>query len=752
MYPGSSFRLLFFSFLILLTGNVIPALSGTEPVKPIRASRIQSLDFDGKLEEDFYGDLTSLKFIRFQPTYSDTPTENLRVYILYDEHYLYLAGRLFVSDPDLIRSQSFKRDADNASTDYFGLIVDSYNDKENGLAFFTSPSALRYDAAVNNDASGNNPISENWNSYWDVLTHITNAWYDVELRIPWSTLKFNSVQDSVVMGVSIWRYMAAKNETSLFPDISPDLGEMAPWKPSLFHEVCFTGIQAKHPVYLTPYVLIGRQQENRLNEDNTSFINDKQLNYQAGLDIKYNLTSNLTMDFTLNTDFAQVESDDEQINLTRYALFRPEKRQFFQERASLFDFRFNYVNHLFYSRNIGIENGLPVPILGGVRLTGKIGSMDVGFMNMQTATPGSTFFEGLNPANLSSNFSVLRVKQNLFNPYSYVGAMVTQKTDFRGSYNTGYGLDGVFRLRENQYLTLKWAQTFEDSVKAKPLSLEPTRFMVGLEKRGFAGLNYTMSIGNAGEKYHPVMGFTSRINYVFTSADFWYGIVFNEKAWLQNMNIRWGGWVDYNHAIQKYDQSSSQVGVSFQSKNAWAFHATLQINSDFLTENLSFNDKVYIPPGNYWHESVYLTVNTPYNARTSLILQAQAGRFFDGSILGFEFEPRWNPNAHLETSAGYEYKYLVFPSRDQTLISHILRLRVLYMLNPRFSVSAYVQFNNESRLFSGNFKLRYNPSEGNDLYIVFNEILNHGRYLGDLKYPWLNTEVLALKYTYTFKL
>ena len=741
-----------FSLCLFFLGVFTANFAQTDIENALPATKVSHLDFDGKLLEPFYADLPTLSFIQFQPAYAKTTSEDLDVYLLYDDQYLYLAGRLYASDPGLIRSRSYIRDADNPATDYFGMVVDSYNDKENALGFFTSPSGLRYDAAVNNDASGDNAISVDWNTYWDVLTHVTDRYYDVEMRVPWSSLKFGSRQDTVFMGFSIWRYMAAKNETSLFPDMSPDLGEMAPWRPSLFQKVYFKGIKSKHPLYLTPYVLLGHQRENKLNAENTGFTAERQLNYNAGLDVKYNLTSNLTMDFTLNTDFAQVESDDEQINLSRYALFRPEKRQFFQERASLFDFRFNYVNHIFYSRNIGLEDGQPVPILGGIRLTGKVGEMDVGLMNMQTAKPGIHFLDGFQADHLSNNFTVLRVKHTVFNPYSYVGAMATNKTNFRGDFNRAYGLDGVFRLRENEYLTLKWAQTFEDSLEVNPFSLDAVRFFVGYERRVFSGLSFNVNSGSAGPQYHPGMGFTSRNNYIFTNANFRYGYIFKEASAWQNLSFGLGGWADYNYAIDHFDQSQASLSVSLQAKKSWSVAAALNYNYDQLSEPLYLSEDVVLPVGDYTHPRVSVQYNSPYNTRSRLSVGYSIGRFFDGFMNSLEFEPRWNPNAHLEMSASYELNHIRFSDRDQLLVSHILRLRTLYMLNARLSVSGFLQYNNAANIFISNIKLRYNPREGNDLYIVFNEVLNSDRRRYEPEYPLLNLEVLALKYTYTFKI
>ena len=739
----------FFFFLFLFPELVILQENVIKPVHKV--PRVENLKFDGKLDEPFWADLQSLPFIQYQPTFSETTSEKSSVYLVYDQDYFYLTGRLYASKPEYIRQQSFKRDAESASVDYFGIVVDSYNDKENGLAFFTSPTGFRYDASISGDAAFRNSISTSWNTFWDALTSVTDKYYDVEIRIPWSSMKFENKGSTVTMGVAIWRYLAALNEMNLFPSIDPSLGEMANWRPSKFHEIEFENIQSSNPVYITPYLLLGNQRENYLNDDESAFVDTSKVNYNVGLDVKYNLTSNLTLDLTVNTDFAQVESDDERINLTRYQLFRPEKRQFFQERSDLFDFRFNHVNHLFHSRNIGIEDGEAVPILGGLRLTGKVGDVDVGFINMQTAKAGSRFIDGFSGGNISNNFSVLRFKKKVINQYSYIGAMLTNKMDFKGDYSTSYGLDGIFKLWGDDYLTLKWAQTFEDSLEINPFSLDAGRFLIGIEKRRFSGFNYDFHIGSTGKDYNPEMGFMSRNNYLFSKAELKYGHIYNEESYWRNISLWAGYWADLNYEIEAIDQASVFSGLKFQTKNAWAYKVAWRHNYDQLLEALTLSDDVEVPIGKYHYSEVALEASTPYNKRFGLEVETELGRFFDGSKYSIEFDPKWNPNAHLEMHASYEFNYINFNERNEVLKSHILRFRALYMLNAKFSVSAFMQYNNASHLFLSNLKIRYNPREGNDLYLVVNEVLNGSRDRMIPNYPLLNTEVLALKYTYTFK-
>ena len=258
---------------------------------------------------------------------------------------------------------------------------------------------------------------------------------------------------------------------------------------------------ARKPFYVAPYLLGGGERVFSLNEAESAYSRDDQPTYEAGLDVKYGLTSNLTFDLTLNTDFAQVELDDQQINLTRFSLFFPEKRIFFQKRSSIFDFGFGESNRLFHSRRIGIHEGSPVRIYGGARLVGRLGAWDVGMLDMQTSP-----FEDLS----SENFGVFRMRRQVINPYSYVGGIVTSRIGAGGEYNTAYGLDGIFRLFGHDYLELKWVQTFDDGGSNDLTSLDPARIYLNWERRTFDGFAYALNYSRAGPAYDPGLGFEIR--------------------------------------------------------------------------------------------------------------------------------------------------------------------------------------------------------------------------------------------------
>ncbi len=292
-----------------------------------------------------------------------------------------------------------------AGSDHFEILLDTYSDNETAYIFNTISTGVRTDAAVANDATGGTISSSAWfnrnfNTFWDTkVSRDEKGWY-AETRIPFSSLRFQNVDGEVVMGLTVQRKIARKLERLVFPNIPPE-NDWAFLKPSLAQKILIKGIKPTKTVYITPYLLSGTARTNMLNDSENGYEWDNNPEFDIGGDVKFSVTNNLTMDFTGNTDFAQVEADDQLINLSRFSLFFPEKRQFFQERSAVFEFRTGGLSRLFFTRRIGLtDDGMPVPIIGGVRLTGRINTWDVGALNMQTRNFNS--FE-------SENFGVFRI-------------------------------------------------------------------------------------------------------------------------------------------------------------------------------------------------------------------------------------------------------------------------------------------------------------------------------------------------------
>lgn len=727
--------------------------------EPIQIKKIEgTIDFDGYPFEEVWEQIKPFPVVIFIPDFGAEPTEKTEIRLLYNDQFLYVSGRLYDNNPSQIRNTSKQRDNFGGNSDGFGIVLDSFNDKENALSFSTSPSAQRTDYSVFNDANsggGNMPFNISWNTFWDVKTIINEDGWFVEMRIPISSLRFQSIDGVATMGMIVWRWIPHKNEMLIFPAIDPKYGDFAFLQPSKAQEIIFKEIKPKKPIYLTPSALGGWQQNNFLNDAETSYDEESEPILKFGGDLKYGITSNLTLDVTLNTDFAQVEVDDQQVNLTRYSLFFPEKRQFFQERSSIFSYNLGGPQDIFYSRKIGLHEGEEVQIYGGARLVGRIGAWDLGFLNMQTADlyGSSELDSSIDSLLLSSeNFGVLRLRRQVINENSYVGGIFTSRIGTDGSYNYVYGLDGIFRLFGDDYLEINWAQSFETDAKNKALSMDPTKIRLSWERRNNKGFGYDFSMSHSGADFNPGIGFEFRDNYKGTWNRLQWGWLPGMESKLQSHKVYLGFRGNLWNDSGKVESAAIEPGWSFQTKKFLTGDFKISYGYENVEEEFDLSDKAYIPTGIY----NYLTTNTTITSSMTKPLfvtgTIDAGQFYDGFRFSVLLIPTWKISSSLNLSCDYQYNNIKFADRNQEFVSHIGRLKVLYMLSTKLTASAFVQYNSAVYSLASNLRIRYNPREGNDLYIVFNEGRNTNLEREIPELPTISNRSILVKYTYTFAL
>ena len=732
------------------TKQPVPATSDDplQTSEPYTVPRVHGqVVLDGLSQEPAWEGIAPLRFVEHRPDFGQPPTEKTEVLIAYDDDYLYVVGRLYDTEPDKIQSNSKKRDSGDPSSEWFGIALDTFNDKENALAFFTTPTGLRWDATIFNDAQQNStspsaPMNISWNTFWDVAVRRNDEGWFTEMRIPFSSLRFQDKDGRVVMGLISWRLIARKNECVIFPAIPPNWGFLSRFKPSKAQEIVFENIYSRKPLYIAPYLLGGIGQSFERNDEETAYQRIETPEHEIGLDMKYGLTNNLTLDVTLNTDFAQVEADDEQINLTRFSLFFPEKRLFFQERSSNFDFNFGGPNRLFYSRRIGIEDGIPVRIYGGARLVGRVGSYDVGILNMQTAAGDSL---------PSENFGVLRLRKRVLNPYSYVGGMTTSRIGADGSYNVAYGLDGIFRLSSEDYLSFKWAQTFETGRPNNPLSLRPTRLWVNYDRRTQKGFGCYLIGSYSGSHYNPGIGFNLRDDFTCLYENLRYGWL-PETSGLFHHQVFLEGQLIWGNATGALESSNLGLGWEAETRSGYMGKILPMIFYESVPDTFPLSDDVHIPEGSYTFAALTGTWQTPDNRPLFFAADWHIGSFYDGWRFSLAFTPRWSVSSSLEIEATLEWDRIDFSNRNQVFNAHIERLRFLYMLSTKCCISAFVQYNSEVDQVIENVRFRYNPREGVDLYLVYNESLNTDRHRETPVLPFTDNRTVLLKVTHTFTL
>ena len=737
-------RILTIVLSLALQNNLI----GQETIKIKRI--MVPVEFDGIPEEEAWEVLDLFTLTMHKPNYGAQPSEKSEVRIGYDNEFLWVGAKLYMQDVSKIFAVTKKRDEMLFDYDAFGIILDTYNDNENGLAFFTTPTGLRTDYTISNDASGGGGpggpggLNTSWNTFWDVKTvRDDNGWY-VEMRIPFSSLKFKPQNDIATMGLIITRNISSNDETDTYPSIDPRYGFMAPNKPSLAGTIEIEGARPSKPVYISPYIIGGLSRGWSLNGEETAYVKEDDPEFNAGIDVKYNINSNLTLDLTANTDFAQVEADDQQVNLTRYSLFFPEKRMFFQERSSLFDFSLGgHSDNLFYSRNIGIAGRELIRIYGGARLVGRIGKWDMGLMNMQTEkheeTPGE-------------NFGVLRLRRQVINPNSYVGGIMTSRLGMNGDQNIAYGLDGIFRLFGDDYLNLKWSQTYDNKIGSKMNSLDPSFIMVNWERRSEEGFAYNLNYTYVGQKFNPGIGFVMREGVHGVNAGMLYGWIPGEKSKLFNYNI--------NVRAERYSRledgnlESMQISPGFEINTKKNVHAeiSLEYQEEGVLYNFPLSDSIWINAGNYSFLGIEGRFGTSESRIISFRGDISGGQFYDGNRIGFEVESNINFSSSFKLSGGYEFNAIRFPERaiNNSLNIHSVNMKALYMFSTKLSATLLTQYVNIEDELITNFRFRYNPREGNDFYLVFNDFRGIANTYSVPERPKFFNKIIMVKYTHTF--
>jgi hypothetical protein len=719
----------------------------TDPEGRVIIQRLDGpIQLDGLSDEPAWENIQPFDHTKHMPNFGEKSEDRTVALVAFDDDHLYLAGRLYDRDPSKIQGLTKQRDTGNPSNDFFGILIDCFCDKENALGFFTTPAGLRWDANIANDAEMQGlraPVNLSWNTFWDVAVARNGEGWFVEMRIPLSSLRFQDRDGRVVMGIITWRWIAHKNEVHTFPAIRPDSGFRPSWKPSRAQEVVLEGIESRKPLYIAPYALGGHSRSYVLNEQDTSYDRKDDPVTELGLDVKFGLSSNLTMDLTVNTDFAQVEDDYVQVNLTRFSLFYPERRIFFLERSSNFEFSFGEQNRLFYSRRIGLYDGDPVRIYGGARLVGRVGGWDIGFLNMQTAA-----IEDLP----SENFGVFRVRRRVFNPYSYVGGMVTSRIGMDGRYNVAYGFDGIFRLFGNDYLTLNWAQTFEDEKTNKAFSLDPTRIRVNWERRKTEGLGYVFEVSYAGKDYHPAMGYERRDDFTMFTSLVQYGWLLGSDSVLNDHQIWFTGSVYQRNSDRSVESAQFGPGWSLYAKSGIYGMIWPQVNRESLTSTFELADDAWVPAGEYTFYGLVAAFDTPGGRKRFVNTSFYVGSFFDGWRVSASFRPSWSLSSTWRLNGRYQYSHIQFPDRDQKFINHLVWLRITATFTTKISASALVQYSSAGDIVIANIRVRYNPREGNDFYIVYNHGINTDRLREVPNLPLTDNRAIMLKYTYTFNM
>jgi hypothetical protein len=716
------------------TPVVIPRLTGPVTV-------------DGVVDEPAWLAIPPLPVTQSSPTFGAEPSERTEIRLAHDGAYLYAAGRLYDRDRAGLRATSLRRDDGSFTNDWFVVNLDTFNDKENTLVFGTTPAGIRTDVVFTNDAAQGNP-NFSWNTFWDAATRTTAEGWFAEIRIPLSSLRFQTHDGRVVMGVTAWRRIARKNEMITFPAVSPRWGTFSVFKASQAQEMALEDARAAVPLYVSPYVLGGAGRAHALNASRSGYDRLGQRPHEVGVDLKYALTSNLTLDVTYNTDFAQVEADDQQVNLTRFSLFFPEKRPFFQERASVFEFSTGERDQLFYSRRIGLAGGAPVPLYGGARVVGRLGAWDVGALGMQAERLGAL---------PSQDFAVLRARRQVGNANSYVGGIVTSRLA-GGDRRALYGVDAIVRLFGQDFVTAQWAQSFSTAAAegaaggaaGGPLGRGLGR--VQWQRRGADGLAYTLGATRVGARFSPDLGFLERTDYLRLGDRVAYGWRAPKASPLLRATLALRAVGYRRNADGTFESANGGAEVTAEAKAGQTLTVTALHSYESLRAPFALSPRARVPAGDYR----FTNVSATYAPSTARLLRAElratAGRFYDGAQTSASVSPIWNASRHVELSGLYQVDRIRFDARGERFTAPVARVRARVNVDARWSLAGFTQYNGASDLLTSNVRLRWNPAEGTDLYVVYNDGLNTDPQGYTPARPAVESRTLLVKYARTMRL
>ncbi|MES2176708.1 MAG: DUF5916 domain-containing protein [Gemmatimonadota bacterium] len=706
---------------------------------PLELPRLtRAIAVDGVPTSEEWKDIPTLPLTLYAPVFKGTPMQRTEIRVAYDDEYFYAAGWFYDDDKVGVRVNSLYRDRWNGD-DAFAIYIDAYNDKQNSKWFGTTPGGIRFDQLVSDDGA---TLNGSWDTFWTAQTTVTDSGWFAEVKIPFSSLGFRvDAEGKVVMGLTVTRLVSRSEERVTFPAIDPKFEFR---RPSVAQDVVLRNVRSKNPLYITPYALSGTARNMIRPTGATTFSPVTSRSNEVGADARYALSSNLTLDLTYNMDFAQVEADDQQVNLDRFPLFFPERRRFFQENSGIFDYQFGGGSRLFHSRRIGLTPSFtPLPVLGGARLGGRMGAWDVGLLEMQTER------DGVFP---SENFGVFRMRRPVLNANSTAGFMATSYVG-GGRKNFGLGTDASLRVRPDEYLVLKWAGTVDSgAVNLWSRSIVDARY----ERRVGRGLQYSFATTHSGKEFRPELGFTQRRD--FTTANF-YSNYFN-FAEVSSSIRRWYPGIlafsTFRNADRVVESGQYALWLQWDTKAGGGGWIEPKLFRESVVQPFTIGNTIKIPAGTYTFSDLQFALSMPAGERLRTTMDLRAGTYFDGRRAQAIINPTWNVSPHLELGADYQLTALRFASRSQTENIQVARLRVRAALDVRMSGNAFLQYNSTTRKLDANVRLRYAFAEGTDLWLVYNEGLDTNRSSDPLgivqNQPFSLSRSFIVKYSYTFGL
>jgi hypothetical protein len=682
--------------IILLLVCIAPGISATaqqsnpDSIKAVFTNETPA--FDGKLIEAIWQSAPAINnFIQRELDFGKPSTEATKVAIVYDKLAMYIG--VWCYQKNNIRAKYMQRDFFYSEDDNFQVALSPFNDKRNGYLFVINPNGARADLLI----SGNEEANQDWNAVWDVRTSVTTEGWFAEIRIPFNSLQFK--KDSVYnWAINFERNIRSKNEQVLWQGWTRDC--------SIFclvnagHLSGLTDIGYAKYFELKPFTL-GRFEK----QTGTP----TELKGKIGGDLNVNITPTLKLNLTTNTDFAQVEADRIAVNISRFNLYYPEKREFFLEGYQNYQFNVGGANEIFYTRKIGIENFQQVPIAAGGRLFGKVGGNNIGLLNTQTATSDSA------PA---TNNTIIRYRKDI-GRQSYIGGILTSKNNSLIS-NQVAGADGAFttsKFLKNKNLVVAALVSKSFDKGKNDNGSYAWRFFIDYPNDL---LDNFIAVGSIQNNYNPELGFLERKNFTNLTWNFRFYPRWLTKYGIRRMSLNpWVFRIYQTYTTGELESFYNETRpLGFFTKSGERFEYNLQQEFQRLDEPFVLTDSIKIPAGKYWMHRQELQLGSFQGRKVWVDAIVGWGEFYTGNITILEASMGINFNKHFNLRTDYILNNIKLLQGKVT--THELAQYVNYAFTPRFDVAMFVQWNSLDDLLSGNFRLHWIPNIGSDLYVVYN--------------------------------
>lgn len=681
---------------LFLIPAAAPVVAQTSSPDKLQALRIESpIKMDGALDEEAWAKASHISNFTQRELVEGLPaTEKTEVAVLYTKADLYIGVWCYDTEPARIIAQKMSWDFDYGTEDNFEVVLDTYGDRRNSYFLVINANGSQYDSLITDNGRKSN---SDWNGVWYVAAKRTDQGWFAEIRIPFSTLKF-SPGDVQTWGINFERNIRHKREEVLWQGWSRDANLLQVNRAGTLEGL--QGLTRMKIFEFRPYVIGGAEKEREVKANGTA---------DAGLDFNYIVNPTVKLDFTINPDFGQVESDRLIVNLSRFSISYPEKRPFFLEAQNFFNFSLGQANP-YYSRRIGISNGLETPIIGGGRFLGKMGRSTLGVMVLQTAKTADAATE---------NFSLVRWKQDVFKESS-IGILAIGATQ-NGRFNGTGGFDLLYSTSElfgdkNLEIGGAIAATYTSDSEVKS----------GSAHRVFVSypndlVEIDASWERVGQDFNPEVGFLSRRSYQLFSTEWQINPRPKFLPWVRQLEFKP---IELSYYIDDITREMQSVYMEFRPlglflKSGDAMEFNIQRNAENLTEEFEIRDGYVIPAGRYWTNRAELQIETFEGRPVVADVGINWGQFYDGSSTEWEGGLAWKANRHIGTSLSYQRTDIKLAAGSFAIDEVVGRMS--FSVNPKLFGSVFAQWNNDDAEVLFNFRVTWIPKPGASLFFVFNQ-------------------------------